>query len=339
MEAERRQGVRESPVQAGLGFPYRLASALIGDHVENVGVSKVDEGTAAAWNSLQPRNGFKRKATAAMDTSRQLPTHGDGLLDMGELARTPLESMVSEVTDAQADMQRGDGADARDGYRERGLATPVGDITPRMPEPRAGAYFPEGMIERYSRAEQDEDRSSRRCISPESVLRPAEPAGPEPVESEASRRRGLMTVGTAMELAGTGRRAARCYDADGFWRRPVLERRVTPTFSTLPEGGGRAFFKALLYHYSLRDRPNPGAHSDHFLLHINSAGRKPQARMVARRVRPRLPDGRSRQGEGQAGLLPVLFGEEEAREADKARLTLGPSARKEWERRVGASCL
>ena len=51
--------------------------------------------------------------------------------------------------------------------------------------------------------------------------------------------------------------------------------------------------------------------------------------MVARRVRPRLPDGRPRQGEGQAGLLPVLFGEEEAREADRARLALGPSARKE----------
>ena len=36
------------------------------------------------------------------------------------------------------------------------------------------------------------------------MLRPAEPAGPEPVESEASRRRGLMIVETAMELAGTG---------------------------------------------------------------------------------------------------------------------------------------
>ena len=56
-------------------------------------------------------------------------------------------------------------------------------------------------------------------------------------------------------------------------------------------------------------------------------------RMVARRVRPRLSDGRSRQGEGQAGLLPVPFGEEAAREADKARLALGPSARKEWGRR------
>ena len=50
---------------------------------------------------------------------------------------------------------------------------------------------------------------------------------------------------------------------------------------------------------------------------------------MARRVRPRLPYGRPRQSEGQAGLLPVLFGEEEAREADKARLALGLSARKE----------
>lgn len=75
------------------------------------------------------------------------------------------------------------------------------------------------------------------------------------------------------------------------------------------------------------------SYSEHGLLgrFKHRAGRKPQARMVARRLRPRLPDGRPRQGEGQAGLLPVLFGEEEAREADKARLALGPSARKGWE--------
>lgn len=56
------------------------------------------------------------------------------------------------------------------------------------------------------RADQDEDRSSRRCISPESMLRLTEPAEPEPVESKASRRRGLMIVETAMELAGIGKR-------------------------------------------------------------------------------------------------------------------------------------
>lgn len=57
-------------------------------------------------------------------------------------------------------------------------------------------------------AERDEGWSSRRYISPEPMLGLAEPAGPGPVESEASRRRGLMVVETAMELAGTGRRAA-----------------------------------------------------------------------------------------------------------------------------------
>lgn len=88
-----------------------------------------------------------------MDTSRQLPTHGDGLLDMRELARTLLESMVNELMDAQADMLCEDGANARNGYRERGLATPVGDITLRIPKLRAGTYFPEGVIERYSRAD------------------------------------------------------------------------------------------------------------------------------------------------------------------------------------------
>lgn len=71
-----------------------------------------------------------------MDASRQPSTHGDGLLDMRELARTLLEPMANEVMDAQADMPCGDGANARNGYRERGLATPVGDITPRIPKLR-----------------------------------------------------------------------------------------------------------------------------------------------------------------------------------------------------------
>lgn len=72
---------------------------------------------------------------------------------MRELARTLLESMVNEVMDAQADMICEDGSNARNGYRERGLTTPVGDITLRIPKLRAGTYFPEGIIERYSRAD------------------------------------------------------------------------------------------------------------------------------------------------------------------------------------------
>ena len=88
-----------------------------------------------------------------MDTLQQLPIHGDGLLDMRELARTLLESMVNELMDAQADMLCEDGANARNGYRERGLATPVGDITLRIPKLRAGSHFPEDLIERYSRVD------------------------------------------------------------------------------------------------------------------------------------------------------------------------------------------
>lgn len=88
-----------------------------------------------------------------MDTLQQLPTHGDGLLDTRELARTLLETMVNEIMDAQADMACEDGATARNGYRERGLATPVGDIVLRIPRLRAGTYFPEGLIERCSRAD------------------------------------------------------------------------------------------------------------------------------------------------------------------------------------------
>lgn len=61
--------------------------------------------------------------------------------------------MVNEIMDAQADMACEDGATARNGYRERGLATPVGDIVLRIPKLRAGTHFPEGLIERRSRAD------------------------------------------------------------------------------------------------------------------------------------------------------------------------------------------
>ena len=59
-----------------------------------------------------------------MGASQQLPTHGDGLLDMRGLTRTLPETMVNEIMDAQADMACWDGATARNGYRGRGLATP-----------------------------------------------------------------------------------------------------------------------------------------------------------------------------------------------------------------------
>ncbi len=119
---------------------------------------------------------------------------------------------------------------------------------------------------------------------------------------------------------------------------------VRPHSEPSAQGQGGPGLPVLLGAQGARRLQRPGHHASQHSGHVapaheqaleahRRAGRKPQARMVARRVRPRLPDGRPRQGEGQAGLLPVLFGEEEAREADKARLALGPSARKERGRR------
>ncbi len=62
--------------------------------------------------------------------------------------------------------------------------------------------------ERMNREIKRRSRVVQVLPSPESILKLAEPAELEPAESEASRRRGLMIVETAMELAGTGRRAA-----------------------------------------------------------------------------------------------------------------------------------
>lgn len=135
------------------------------------------------------------------------------------------------------------------------------------------------------------------------------------------------------------------------FRPSVVVRRVRPRLAAVREDEGvqRRRMPVLLGAQGARRLQRPGHHASRHSGDVapaheqalgahRRAGRKPQARMVARRVRPRLPDGRPRQGGGQAGLPPVLLGEEEAREADKARLALGPSARKERGRRVGASC-
>lgn len=45
------------------------------------------------------------------------------------------------------------GANSRNSYRERGLLTPAGKITLRIPKLRCGTYFPDGILERYSRVD------------------------------------------------------------------------------------------------------------------------------------------------------------------------------------------
>lgn len=81
-----------------------------------------------------------------------MPRFDDGMVNMTELIRVMAESLVNEIMDAQAD-EACEAGNRRNGYRERKLATSVGTINLRIPKLRAGSYFPEDLIERYSRAD------------------------------------------------------------------------------------------------------------------------------------------------------------------------------------------
>lgn len=94
------------------------------------------------------------------DTMPGLPRFDDGMADVSELARTPAESIVNEVMDAEADLECEDG-DQRNGHRERSLLTSVGTLTLRIPRPGRGSYFPEDVVDRYSRT----DRAAVAAVS------------------------------------------------------------------------------------------------------------------------------------------------------------------------------
>ena len=81
-----------------------------------------------------------------------MPRFDDGMVNMTELIRVMAESLVNEIMDAQAD-EACEGGNQRNGYRERRLVTSVGTINLRIPKLRAGSYFPEDLIERYSRVD------------------------------------------------------------------------------------------------------------------------------------------------------------------------------------------
>lgn len=95
----------------------------------------------------------------AMDTlaaigagAPEIPRFDDGTVNINELVRTLAEAIVNEVMDAQAEDACAEG-NQRNGHRERRLLTSVGRITLRIPKLRRGIYFPEDLIERYSRVD------------------------------------------------------------------------------------------------------------------------------------------------------------------------------------------
>lgn len=89
-----------------------------------------------------------------MNASHQdMPATGGESFDLQALTRALLESALNAIMDEQVDMACEGGANSRNGYRERGLVTPAGKITLRIPKLRCGTYFSEGMLERCSRAD------------------------------------------------------------------------------------------------------------------------------------------------------------------------------------------
>ena len=81
-----------------------------------------------------------------------MPRFDDGMANMAELIRVMTESLVNEIISARADEAR-ESCNRRNGYRERRLTIGVGAITLGIPKLRAGSYFPEGHIERFSRVD------------------------------------------------------------------------------------------------------------------------------------------------------------------------------------------
>lgn len=82
----------------------------------------------------------------------QMPRFDDGMVNMAELIRVMAESLVNEIMDVQAD-EACEAGNQRNDYRERRLTTSVGTINLRIPKLRAGTYFLEDLIERYSRVD------------------------------------------------------------------------------------------------------------------------------------------------------------------------------------------
>ena len=81
--------------------------------------------------------------------------------DLREFGREVIQSVLNALMDSQA--QEACGAprgsrspgrvNSRNGYRGRSLSTSLGDLELRVPKLREGTYFPEGILERYTRVE------------------------------------------------------------------------------------------------------------------------------------------------------------------------------------------
>ena len=88
-----------------------------------------------------------------MNTLTDLPTKDDNFLDLNAICRKMLEGLLNVVMDEQAAEVCAMTGTSRNGYRERSLITCVGEIVLRIPKLREGTYFPDNIVEKWSRTD------------------------------------------------------------------------------------------------------------------------------------------------------------------------------------------
>ena len=92
-------------------------------------------------------------AEATTSATTGMPRFADGSINLQEVLRQLVESVVNEVMSAEADQLCGATGNSRNGYRERMLTTCVGTLTLRVPKLRTGSFFPEDVLERHQRVD------------------------------------------------------------------------------------------------------------------------------------------------------------------------------------------
>ena len=88
-----------------------------------------------------------------MDTLNDLPKIDNNKLNLNEIARRLVEDLLNELMSIQADELCETLGTTRNGYRDRGLIAGIGEITLHVPKLREGTYFPDDIIEKWSRTD------------------------------------------------------------------------------------------------------------------------------------------------------------------------------------------
>lgn len=88
-----------------------------------------------------------------MNTLKDFAQKNNNKLDLSEIARSLLETLINETMAEQARELCAEEDTSRNGYRERTLTTAVGDILLKIPKLREGTYFPDEIIDRWSRTD------------------------------------------------------------------------------------------------------------------------------------------------------------------------------------------